>query len=222
MCDNTATENWTNMTPRKNNKMRTCLPSETSGKAVVADGGNCALEPLPVSCLWNTMILIGTCVQPPGIFQDGRMLGTSSCSVARLIGLNWADCGAETSWMVFRTDVEHGENKTWEAIEPVLPAAAGAARLWHPKLGTPALRNRGLLPGVFGSPLPADIAASNSPGLQELRSVCAWGWILASSRACTKNSIRIWINNITYRMVLKHPQNPWRKSHQKQLIQAVW
>lgn len=182
MHDNTATQNWTNMKSRKNNKMRTCLPSGTSGKAV-ADVGNCDLEPLPVSCLWNTTILIGTCVQTPGIFQDGWMQGTSSCSVARLIGLNWSsDCGAETSWIVFRTEVEHGENKTSEAIEPVLPTAAGASRLWQPKLGTPALRNRGLLPGVFGLPLPADMAASNSLGLlQELRSVCAWGWILASS-----------------------------------------
>lgn len=167
MYDNMATQNRTSMTPRKNNKMRTCLPSETSGKAV-ADGGNCGLEPLPVSSLWNTMILIGTCVQPLGIFQDGWMQGTSPCSVARFIGLNRADCGAGTSWIVFRTDVEHGENKTCEAIEPLLPAAAGAATLWQPKLGTPALRNRGLLAGVFVSPLPADMA---SPGLRELRSV---------------------------------------------------
>jgi hypothetical protein len=142
------------MTPRNYNKIRTFLPSETSGKAVVADSGNCTLEPLPVSCLWNTMILRGTCVQ--GTFQDG-----SSCSVAWLIGLNSADCGAEISWMVFGTDVEHGENKTWEVMDPVLPAAAGAARLWQPELGTLALRNRGLLPRVFRSPLPADMAASS-------------------------------------------------------------
>jgi len=90
------------MTPGKN-KIKTCLPSEASGKAgagiELRDGGDCGLKPLPVSRLWNTTILIGTCVHPAGTFQDGWTEGLPCCSVALLIGLD-------------RTDVEHVESKS--------------------------------------------------------------------------------------------------------------
>ena len=107
------------MTPGKN-KIKTCLPSEASGKAgagiELRDGGDCGLKPLPVSRLWNTTILIGTCVHPAGTFQDGWTEGLPCCSVALPIGIDRAACGAELSCMVCRTDVEHAVSKAGETI----------------------------------------------------------------------------------------------------------
>jgi hypothetical protein len=74
------------MTPRKKN-IKKCLPSKTLGKAGAGvqprDTGICGLEHLPVSRLWNTMILIGTaCVHPEGRLQDGVLEGPARCSAA--------------------------------------------------------------------------------------------------------------------------------------------
>lgn len=115
--------------PDRKKNIKKCLPSETAGKAgagvQVRDSGICDLEPLPVSRLWNTMILIGTWVHLEGRFQNGGVEGPACCSAAQLIELDGAACGAQVSCIAFRVEVE---NEAGEVIGLLSPATAAPAR----------------------------------------------------------------------------------------------